>query len=101
MVYEKVDLDQDQRLVLWGVSRTRKTRKERDFRWRDVQRRMACRNIDVLTVLKRLERIGLTEHRSLDQEWWRMTHLGKLIEHDIEKEFLKVEYPDLSRIIRL
>jgi hypothetical protein len=55
----------------------------------------------VLTVLKRLERIGLTEHRSLDQEWWRMTHLGKLIEHEIEKEFLKVEYPELSRIIRL
>jgi hypothetical protein len=46
MVYEKVDLDQDQRVVLWGVSRTRKTRKERDFRWRDVQRRKACRDID-------------------------------------------------------
>jgi hypothetical protein len=46
MGYINVDLDQDQSLVLWGMSRTRKTRKERDLRWRDVQRGKACRDID-------------------------------------------------------
>ena len=94
------ELNEDERKVIWAISRIKKTKVGRYFNYHDVRRKKTCHDLDVLAILIGLEAKGLTERKVGGEGMWRMTHYGKLVEHRLEKEQLESEYPELDRIIR-
>jgi hypothetical protein len=100
MNWECYELNEDEKKVIWAISRTKKTKVGRCFSYHDVRRKKQCHDLDVLAILIGLEDKGLSERMGGGLDMWRMTHLGKLVEHELEREHLESEYPELKRIVR-
>jgi hypothetical protein len=100
MNWVNCELNEEEKKVLWAISRIKKTKVGRFFNVHNVRRKKTCHDLDVLAILFGLEEKGLTERMCGGVEIWRMTHYGKLVEHRLEKEYLETEYPELNRILR-
>lgn len=94
------ELSEEEKKVIWAISRIKKTKVGRGFNYHDVRRKKTCHDLDVLTILIGLEEKDITERMGGGVEMWRMTHYGKLVEHELERAYLESEYPELNRIMR-
>lgn len=61
MKWVDCELNEEEKKVLWAISRIKKTKVGRCFNFQDVRRKKACHDLDVLSILFRLEEKGLTE----------------------------------------